>query len=74
MWILLILLFIAASQSMAELLQGGRHTINWFRPAFYSVTPMAFALLLWMASIAIREGQLRLPPALSQRLPRWLAV
>jgi hypothetical protein len=62
MWIVLIALHVAASQSMAELLLFDRHAPFWDRSAFYALTPVAFGSLLWMASVTIREGQLRLWP------------
>jgi hypothetical protein len=68
MWVLLLALHLAAAQSMAALLFPDRHLIDWHRPNFFSLTPVAFATLLWMASIAIREGQLWLPA----RLRRFL--
>jgi hypothetical protein len=71
MWIVLVALHIAGTQSMAELLYPDRHVIDWFRPAFFSMTPVAFAALLWIASIVIREGQLKppvLPASWRQRL------
>ncbi len=68
MWVVLIALHLAATQSMAALLFPDRHLIDWDRPNFFSLTPVAFGALLWMASIAIREGQLWLPPSLRRFL------
>ena len=68
MWVVLLALHLAATQSMAALLFPDRHLIDWHRPNFFSLTPVAFGALLWMASIAIREGQLWLPPRLRQFL------
>ena len=67
MWVVLLALTIAASQSVAEVLKPNRHDVDWHRSAFYSLTPVAFASLLWMASLAVRDG---LPPLSSIR-PPW---
>ncbi|MPZ48714.1 MAG: DUF2029 domain-containing protein [Dehalococcoidia bacterium] len=69
MWVVLIALHLAAAQSMAELLFPDRHLIFWDRQAFYTLTPVAFGTLLWMATIAIREGQMRWPFSWRPRLP-----
>jgi len=37
-------------------LQPDRHFIDWYGEAFYSLTPVAFASLWWMASLSIREA------------------
>jgi hypothetical protein len=61
LWTLLLGLHLAASQSMAALLQPDRHFIDWFHPAFYSVTLLASGVLLWMVAFTLKEGTLRLP-------------
>jgi hypothetical protein len=61
MWIVLLALYLAASQSISEVLAPDRHFVDWHRAAFLSMTPVAFCSLVWMASLAIRDGQIRLP-------------
>ena len=61
LWIVLMALTVASSQSIAELLQPDRQAIDWPGSAFYSITPIAFASLVWIASIAARDGLLKLP-------------
>jgi hypothetical protein len=68
MWLLLLALHLAASQSMAELLWPDRHYIFWDRQAFYTLTPVAFGALLWLASLAIREDLMRWPFSWRPRL------
>lgn len=60
-WVVLLALSVACSQSIGELLTPDRHAIDWHRAAFYSATPVAFASLIWMASVAVREGLVKLP-------------
>lgn len=55
-WVVLLALYVATSQSTAALLQPDRHFIDWYGEAFYSLTPVAFASLWWMASLSIREA------------------
>ena len=69
LYVVLLALILAGNQSMDALLFPDRHVIDWPRKAFFSMTPVAFAALVWIASVALREGLLRLP-ALS--LPRRL--
>jgi len=61
LWIVLLALFLASSQSVAELLYPDRHFIAWGRSAFYTLTPVAFGSLLWLVSVALRERLLKLP-------------
>jgi hypothetical protein len=65
-WIILLALHVAAGQSTAALLAPDRHLIGWHEPAFYSLTWVAFAAVLWMAFITIKEGLFTWP-----RLPRF---
>ena len=60
MWVVLLALYVAAGQSTAALLQPDRHFVDWYREAFYSLTPVAFASLLWLASLTLRDGGLAL--------------
>jgi hypothetical protein len=55
-WVILVALSLAASQSVAALLAPDRHSIDWLSPAFYSLTWVAFAAVLWMAFTTLREG------------------
>jgi hypothetical protein len=55
MWVALLALFLACAQSISEVLTPDRHAVDWHRAAFYSATPVAFAVLVWMASIPLRE-------------------
>jgi hypothetical protein len=64
-WVVLLALTLACSQSTAELLTPDRHLVNWHRAAFYSATPVAFLSLIWMASLTLREGLLKMPAKLS---------
>jgi hypothetical protein len=72
LWVLLLVLYLTANQSTAEVLFPDRHFIDWHRSAFYTVTPAAFGALLWMAALAISGGLVRPPAWLSAklRLPR----
>lgn len=56
MWVVLLALYLAAAQSTAALLEPGRHFIDWYRKDVYLLTPVAFAALVWLASLALREG------------------
>jgi hypothetical protein len=72
-WLVLLAIYLAAGQSMTQLLYPDRHAIDWHRPAFYSLTPVAFGALVWMATLTWREGLLKLPNRASLarlRLPR----
>jgi hypothetical protein len=60
-WVALLALTVACSQSIGELLAPDRHLIDWHRAAFFSATPVAFLSLIWMASLTVREGLLKLP-------------
>jgi hypothetical protein len=70
MWVVLLALHLAASQSVAAVLYPDRHFVDWHRSAFFSMTPVAFLSLLWMASLAVRDGQLRPPDRLRRLLPQ----
>jgi hypothetical protein len=52
--------FFAAWQSVGALLAPDRHAIDWHARAFFSVTPVAFGALVWLASVAWRERLLNL--------------
>jgi hypothetical protein len=58
-WVVMLAVYLAASQSIAELLKPERHVIDWHRPAFYSMTLVAFGSLAWMASVVVRQGEWR---------------
>ena len=70
MWVVLMALTIAASQSIGALIDPDRHNIDWPHPEFYWITPVAFFSLVWMASIAARERLLHLPKLPKLRRPR----
>jgi hypothetical protein len=55
MWVVMLAVFFAADQSTSALLSPDRHAIDWHARALYTVTPVAFAALVWMASVAWRE-------------------
>jgi hypothetical protein len=59
MWVVFVVLFVTTAQSIAEINGPDRHNIDWHHTAFFTVTPVAFASLLWLASVALREGLLR---------------
>jgi hypothetical protein len=61
MWVVLLALYIAAGQSIHELLMPGRHFIDWYRTAFYSMTPVTLVALVWMASLAWRDTRTSRP-------------
>ena len=61
MWGVLLALLLCAGQSIAVVLSPDRHFIDWHRPGLFLVTPVAFVGLLWLVSVAWREGLLRLP-------------
>jgi hypothetical protein len=60
-WVVLLALYLASSQSLTALLYPDRHFIDWDHPAFYTITPVAFGALVWMATITWREGLLHRP-------------
>jgi hypothetical protein len=68
LYIVLLALFLASSQSLDALLYPDRHFIDWPRSAFFSLTPVAFAALVWIASVAARERLLQ-TPSFSALLP-----
>ena len=74
LWFVLLALTVASSQSIAELLKPDRHFIDWPRAAFYWITPVAFGSLVWMASVAAREGLLKRPSFGLPTLPRRAKV
>ena len=55
MWVVLLAMFLATGQSISEVLAPDRHAVDWHRAAFFAATPVAFAALLWMSSIPLRE-------------------
>ncbi len=61
--VFLLALFVSAAQSTnAVFAPDGRHGfLHWSEPAFFSVTLVAFGLLLWIAGRVVLEGQVRLP-------------
>jgi alpha-1,2-mannosyltransferase len=68
LYVVLLALTLACSQSLDALLYPDRHLIGWTRQAFYSITPVAFATLVWIASVALRERLLKLPSLRGLRL------
>jgi hypothetical protein len=65
LWIVLLALFLASGQSIDVILTPDRHLPDWHRPGLFLLTPVAFASLLWIVSVAWRDGLLRLPARLS---------
>ncbi len=59
MWVILIALHISAAQSIHVLLRPDRFAIDWHSSGFFSVTPVAFAALLWLALLALYDGESR---------------
>jgi hypothetical protein len=59
MWVVLLAVYLAAAQSTAVLLSPDRHAIDWHGQGLYLVTPVAFAALVWMATVAWREKPVR---------------
>jgi len=71
MWVVLLALFLASGHSIGVVLAPDRHFIDWHREGLFYITPIAFASLVWMASLPIREGAVawnlrRRPPATLQ--------
>ncbi len=66
-WVLLIAIHVAAIQSMAVLLAPDRHNPDFHASGFYSLTLVAFATLLWLAWVTVREGLL--PAAVAAFVP-----
>jgi hypothetical protein len=69
LWFVLMAMTISASQSIAALLEPDRQFINWPGSAFYWMTPVAFGSLIWMASVAARDGLLKRPHFSMPKLP-----
>lgn len=70
LWALLLLLHVAAAQSIGVLLSPDRFAIDWHSSGFFLVTPVAFAILVWMALLTAFDPEtppLRLPAALASR-------
>jgi hypothetical protein len=61
LYVVLLALFLASIQSLDALLYPDRHAIDWPRQTFFSLTPVAFLSLLWIASVTFRERLLRWP-------------
>ena len=61
LYVVLLALVLASAQSLEALLYPDRHLIDWPRSAFFSITPVAFATLVWIASVALRDGLLKFP-------------
>jgi hypothetical protein len=71
MWVVMMLVFTQASASINTLLFPDRHAIDWHARGLFLVTPVAFGALVWMASVAWREGLVKLgqTPLASKRAP-----
>jgi hypothetical protein len=65
MWVVLLALYVSVGQSIDTVLAPDRHLPDWHRAGFFSATLVAFASLVWMASVALRDRGigLLLPPA-----------
>jgi hypothetical protein len=68
MWVVMLAVYLAASQSTAALLYTGRHYIDWDRSAVYLITPVAFAALVWLAALPYREGIAHLWPLMGKEV------
>ena len=68
MWVVMLLVFTQASASITSLLFPDRHAIDWHARGLYLITPVAFGALIWLASVAWREGLVRLDDF---RRPEW---
>jgi alpha-1,2-mannosyltransferase len=55
MWIVLLALHISAAHSIGILLRPDRFAIDWHSSGFFSLTPIAFAALVWMALLALYD-------------------
>jgi len=64
-WAILLALYLASSQSTSALLFPGHHFIDWERPAFYSLTLVAFMALVWMAAVPFWDRAADGAPALA---------
>jgi hypothetical protein len=70
-WIVLLVLYLAVGQSIDAVLAPDRHLPAWHDSEFFTATPAAFASLVWMASVAVREkGVAALLKVPALRLPR----
>jgi hypothetical protein len=56
MWVVMLLAFTQASASITTLLAPDRHNIDWHARGLFLITPVAFGALVWLASVAWREG------------------
>ncbi len=54
-WVVLLALYLAAGQSVGALIYPGHHYTAWERKAFYVITPLAFAALVWVALVPYIE-------------------
>jgi len=63
MWVVLLALHVAAAQSIHVLLLPDRFQIDWHSSGFFSLTPVAFGALVWMALLTVYDPEtpLRLP-------------
>jgi hypothetical protein len=60
MWVILLALHVAAAQSISVLLRPDRFAIDWHSSGFFSLTPVAFAALVWMALLTIYDRDIKL--------------
>jgi hypothetical protein len=63
MWVILLALHVSAAQSIHVLLRPDRFAIDWHSSGFFSLTPVAFGALIWLALLAVydKESTFRMP-------------
>ena len=68
MWLLLIAVYVSTSQSIGVVFApDGRHGfLHWSESGFFSLTLVAFSLLLWCVGRTILDGQIRWPQVLTR--------
>jgi hypothetical protein len=55
MWVMLLALHISAAQSIHVLLRPDRFAIDWHSSGFFSLTPVTFTVLVWLALLAVYD-------------------
>jgi hypothetical protein len=70
MWVVLLAMHAAAAQSIHVLLRPDRFAIDWHSSGFFSITPVAFGALVWLALLAVYDPQAKfwLPAFVKTRL------